>query len=475
MRRRVLRLLVTLAMLVSVGTACVPSIGARKPAVVNVVVVTWPGGGAPPTVLSLYKAALEVQKANSGEYELKVSLVSPTMPDPAAGPVTTTTTVTALEQALGQSPPPDIVLFSSWYEFAAAVERDLLTPLDDVARGERAFKADDYFPGTLEAVSDQGSLYGLPLAAVPMVLQYDKRLFDAAGLGPPDASWTWSTLLNAAKQLTKPDAEGGPQWGLNTLNSNWLPALIWQSGGEFTTKDGRRSLLAEPAAIEAIKFYHDLIHVHKVAAGQPTDKSGFRDVRVIRSGGPGEYPPLIGPGGRVAMQPVSGGAAIQWKFGPGRASGDPPLRLAELPRGKQQATLLELQAALALTSASPNPKAAFKALVALADEMQRDMTVPATRSAAKQLTRINPNLSEDDAKVLLAAMEYGRALPLYRQSLYVRPLYEKLLGPIQSGDGDPAELAREAAQAIDEVLNKSLEELMTPVAAPPAAAPAPSR
>ena len=476
MRRRTLNQSLAVAALASITAGCVPSLGARKPTVVNVVVITYPGGGGSPAVLSLYKAALEVTKANPGDFELKLSMVSPTMPDPSWGPQTTPPTVTALEQALGQSPPPDVVIFSSGYEFAAALEKDLLAPLDDVARGERGFRADDYFPGTLEAVSDQGKLYALPLAATPMVLQYDKRLFDAAGLGPPDATWNWSTLLNAAKQMTNPDAEGGPQYGLNTMNGNWLAALIWQNGGEFATKDGRRCLLADPAAIEAIKFYSDLMHVHKVASGMPKPGPGSREMiaRAIRVG-PGEYPPLMGPSGRVAMQPMDGTAYAYGygPYGPTRSSGERPLRIAELPRNKQQATLIGLQAALAVTNASPNPKVAFRALVALAAQMQSDMVVPATRTAAKRLTQINPNIQEEDAKVLLASMEYGRVLPLYRQSLYMRPFYEKLLSPVQSGDKDPAEAAREAAQAIDEVLNKPLEELLTPTPAPAPAAPAP--
>lgn len=470
MGRRVVRLFLAVVVLLSLGVGCVPTLGPRKPTVINVVVITWPGGGAPPAVLSLYKAALEVTKAKGEEFELKVSLVSPTMPDQKSAPQSTPPTVTALEQALGQSPPPDVVLFSSWYEFAAAVERDLVAPLDDLTRSDPTFKAEDYYPGTLEAVTDQGRLYGLPLSALPVVMMYDQRLFDAAGLSAPDSTWNWSTLLSAAKRLTKPDAEGGPQWGLSPLQANWLPALIWQNGGEFVSKDGRRSLLAEPAALEAIKFYSDLIHTHEVAAKLPNkgDPRGQPAIARAMPVGPGEYPPIYSPGGRVAMQVMSGSAfAYGFPFGRFGAAGERPIKIAELPGGKQQATLVELQTALAVTNASPNQKAAFKALNALATEMRKDMIVPATRADAKQLARTNPSLQEEDAKVLLAAMEHGRSLPLFRQSRYMQVFYQKLLSPIQSGEKEPADAAREAAEAIDELLNK--ETLEEPSAAPTAA------
>jgi type VI protein secretion system component VasK len=112
-----------------------------------------------------------------------------------------------------------------------------------------------------------------------------------------------------------------------------------------------------------------------------------------------------------------------------------------------------------LTSVAANPKIAFRALTALAAAIQPQVAAPVTRSAAKRLGQIVPNLGEDDAQAIANAMEHSRALPTYRKIYYQRVLFEKLAGPLQEGTKPPPEIAREAAQALDDVLNKSLEEL----------------
>ena len=436
---------------------CALSPGARRPTVVNVAAVIFPGG-APPAVLSLYKAALEISKANSGDFELKITTLSPTM-EPGAGPTNGSPIITALEQALAQDPPPDVVLFSSSYEFAEALSKELLQPLDPYLRSERALKTEDYFPGALEAVIAEGQICGLPLSVGVTLLQYDKRLFDAAGLEPPGGNWTWSTLLEASRVLTKVTGDSqSDQYALNLLGPLVLPSLIWQNGGDIISKDGKRSLLAEPPAVEAIKFYYDLLHTYKVSPPPPSPQGGptpGKPVVIAREIRPGEVPPLFVPGGRVAMQFLNGYGmyigASPWMMGQG---GERPIRVSELPRGKMQATQLEVGNVIALTNRAANGRQAYRAMVALVNEMQKELTVPAQRAAAKNLRRMSPNLAEEDVQVILNSLEYARALPLAHQDKIIRVLYEKLVQPIQQGTKPPAEIAREAAEAMDEVLNQ---------------------
>ena len=66
-----------------------------------------------------------------------------------------------------------------------------------------AAKLDDYYPGSLDVSKYNGKLYGLPWIAQPVMLYYNPALFNAAGISPPDESWTWDTFKDAAKKLTK--------------------------------------------------------------------------------------------------------------------------------------------------------------------------------------------------------------------------------------------------------------------------------
>lgn len=98
---------------------------------------------------------------------------------------------------------------------------------------------------------------------------YRKDLFEAAGI--KKAPTTWDEFLADAKLLTKVGKDGKVerygfafQGGAGRLT--WLP-FIWQNGGEIAVKkDGRWvSALDSPQAVEALKFYTDLLLKHHLA------------------------------------------------------------------------------------------------------------------------------------------------------------------------------------------------------------------
>lgn len=460
MMRRISLLVVILLVSIVLLSGCFAAPQARQAVVVNVAAVTYPGG-APASVLSLYKAALEVNKAAAGEYELKLTTVTPAPTDyqkEQSGPSSVPPTVAALEQAMGQDPPPDVAFFSSSYEFGAALEKGLLQDLDSYLRAERNFKRDDYFAGTLEAMSEGGRLYALPISVAPTVLQYDKRLFEAAGLPPPDGSLDWNGFVSIARALTK--TAGDPQtdqYGLSLFSSFALPMFIWQNGGDIVSKDGRRSLLAEPEAVEAIKFYAQMLNDPSICVPYPK-KSGSGALqpmaKVAVRVGPGEAPPIMVPGGRAAMQFMSGMGLVMG-YGPwGPPGSERALRIAEVPHGKNKATMLEIQSVIGLTSKARNGQVAFRALAALAAEMQKELPVPASRSAAKNLHQMNPNLDEKDAQVMVSSLEYARAIPFSLQNKIMMPLNRDLMQPLMEGTKTPAEAAAAAAEAIDAALNE---------------------
>jgi len=461
MRRTALISIAVVAALLPLAS-CISTPTRKSAATVRVAALTYPGGGAPPAILSMYKAALEVVR-NNPDLDIKiVSVTPPQDPSMMKQAPQEPPTVTALEQALGQDPPPDVVLFSGIYEFYPSLQKELLQPLDNFMRSDRNVKMDDYFPGALEALKDRDRLYGLPIAVAPTVLMYDKRVFDEAGVPVPESNWDWSTFVGIAQQITK--AKDDPQndvYALNLLSGPMiLPAFIWQNGGEMISKDGTRSELTEPATIEAIKFYYDLMHTYKVVPPypKPTDKMAGVAIQKAVTVRSGEAPPLMGPTGRVAMQIVSGAGSTYAGYPYGGSSGTSPFRMVEMPRGKVQATIMDVQVAMAMTSRAQDGPLAYKAMMALTEEMQKDISIPARRSMAKNLRQINPNVAEQDVPVILNSLEYARALPPYAysygQSNVMSIMYEKLFNPLQQGTKSVEEAAKEASDAIDEVLNQ---------------------
>jgi multiple sugar transport system substrate-binding protein len=115
----------------------------------------------------------------------------------------------------------------------------------------------DYWPGLLESASYQGSVYGFPRDIEVNVLYYNKDLFDAAGVAYPDETWTWDELAAAAEALTVP----GQRYALAMEGGKYTKWLN-QNGGAILDDyvNPSKCMLAEPASIEAIAFFADMMN-----------------------------------------------------------------------------------------------------------------------------------------------------------------------------------------------------------------------
>ncbi|MCC7207972.1 MAG: sugar ABC transporter substrate-binding protein [Anaerolineae bacterium] len=157
---------------------------------------------------------------------------------------------------------------------------------------------DRFFPSVLaiHQREEGGPIYGLPNDFTPMAIYYSNKAFEAAGVEPPQAGWTWDDLIEIGKQLTI-DANGNnaaspdfdetnvTQWGFRVRKwaFEWIYRL-WQNGGDVIAPDGSTAsgYLDSPESIEAITWFRDLITVHKIAPppttlDQMVQQLGFLD------------------------------------------------------------------------------------------------------------------------------------------------------------------------------------------------------
>ncbi|MCU0498320.1 MAG: ABC transporter substrate-binding protein [Anaerolineae bacterium] len=109
-----------------------------------------------------------------------------------------------------------------------------------------------FYPSLLDIFTFEGDLYCAPKDFSTMALQYNKDLFDAAGLEYPTADWTWEDLRAAAEALT--DTEAGVIGLVTPPNlERWLP-FLYQNGGTIFDEEGNLALDSEEAR-EALDFY----------------------------------------------------------------------------------------------------------------------------------------------------------------------------------------------------------------------------
>ncbi|MGV9777833.1 ABC transporter substrate-binding protein [Streptosporangium sp. NPDC003464] len=151
---------------------------------------------------------------------------------------------------------PD-VFWMNGPNFKLYASNGMLLPLADRIAAEKVDMS--VFPKSLvDLYTYEGKSYGLPKDFDTIGLWYNKKLFDAAGLKYPDESWTWDDLRAAAKKLTKADKSvQGIAAELN--NQATFYNTIAQAGGYALSPDGTTSGYDQPATIEGLKFWTDLI------------------------------------------------------------------------------------------------------------------------------------------------------------------------------------------------------------------------
>ena len=108
------------------------------------------------------------------------------------------------------------------------------------------------------------AIYALPKGYSPMVMVYNKDLFDRAGLPYPTDDWTWDDFVRIAKILTR-DTDGDgqiDQWGtaFDRRVFLWVP-WVWSGGGDVLCPDGTKAsgCLDAPASVAAIRWYTEWV------------------------------------------------------------------------------------------------------------------------------------------------------------------------------------------------------------------------
>lgn len=125
-----------------------------------------------------------------------------------------------------------------------------------------------YSASVVSAVQVDGKTYGYPNEVDLYALNYNKALFQAAGISNPPG--TWAELVADAQKLTKHDAAGKiTQQGFGIINSwnsgvvhPWL-SLVNSDGGQLLTSD-HKPLLTSAASEAVTGLYSDLIFKDKV-------------------------------------------------------------------------------------------------------------------------------------------------------------------------------------------------------------------
>jgi multiple sugar transport system substrate-binding protein len=109
-----------------------------------------------------------------------------------------------------------------------------------------------YRSSVLEAYQTDGVNYAAPTSFSTVVLYYNKRLFDEAGLEYPTNDWRWADVQAAGEAIT--DKAAGV-WGVHQPVSFYeFYKVLAQNGGEFLDDAGTKTAFNSPEGVEAAEW-----------------------------------------------------------------------------------------------------------------------------------------------------------------------------------------------------------------------------
>jgi raffinose/stachyose/melibiose transport system substrate-binding protein len=143
------------------------------------------------------------------------------------------------------------------------------------------------FPSTLQAATVNGKLYAVPIETVtPIVLYWNKKIFDQVGVQPPQ---TWGDIMDLVPKFNKakiaPFALAGQSLWTNMM---WLEFLFDRIGGPGVfgaVFNGEKNAWSNPAAIQALTEVQKLVRANGFQKGfQSTVADNNADQALLYTG-----------------------------------------------------------------------------------------------------------------------------------------------------------------------------------------------
>jgi multiple sugar transport system substrate-binding protein len=158
---------------------------------------------------------------------------------------------------------PDIVMLDA-SSSALFIDSEIVTDLTPLIKADPSFSLDDYYPNVVDIGRRGGKLFAIPQDFTPMVVYFNKKLFDKAHVPYPTSDWNFDQFRATAQKLTIKGAHEGDQskqYGFAFTNwpAGWV-MWMWNNGADHLSPEGKASgYLNSPKAVQAITFLKDLV------------------------------------------------------------------------------------------------------------------------------------------------------------------------------------------------------------------------
>lgn len=339
---------------------------------------------------------------------------------------------------------PDVMALDA-SSAAVFIDNGVLMDLAPMVAKDKAFSLNDYFPNVVDIARRGKKLYAVPTDFTPIVMFYDKRLFDEAGVPYPKSGWTYDDFLKTAQQLTK-----GGRYGFKF--TNWMPGWItwiWNEGGDDLDPSGSTAsgYLDGAKSKDALQFLKDLIDVHKVAPS--LSQAAGLGVDMFTNG-------------EAAMEVNGHWAMIGYAAAPKDAHGRPLLSMkdvgvVELPTQLPHSVTVMYEAGMAIGKNCKHPDIAWKYIKFMSSaRIQRianstGIAISARKDVAAEHAANDPREREFLRIVPSARAPWGASVEGYDN---VETVGQKMMDNVLQGGLTLEEALRRAVDEIDEDFKK---------------------
>lgn len=294
---------------------------------------------------------------------------------------------------------PDVFWIHS-YHVADLASLKALYPLNSFIGNDQQFSLDAYFSPPVQEFQYGGEQVALPRETSSLVLYYNQDRFEEVGLTPPDKSWTWTTLVGAARKMT--GGEGAARkWGLFAPTYHGYDlTVVWQNEGEFLTADRKKSAVLNPRTVEAYQWIYNLMYKERVAPtpGEVADSSAAW--RALQAG-------------RIGMMYDNRAASMVLN------SMEFNYDVAVLPAGRTRASRIA-SSGHAIYAGTTHPQEAWLLLRFLSGPKAQalfarsGLSIPALQQVARSEAFLSPKVRPAHDEVFLESLLVGRPEPITR-------------------------------------------------------------
>ena len=159
----------------------------------------------------------------------------------------------------------------------------IIIDIHDIVVNDEEFNVEGMWEESVRLYRINGRLHALPYDHGPVILGYNKDLFDAAGMDYPSEDWTMEDMAAAASELTDVDAGIWGWDGYLDLGNAGGGFFLGAWGGATMNEDESAMTVDTPEVREALNHWYNLTHEENAGASG-TEIEAFPNSDPFRAG-----------------------------------------------------------------------------------------------------------------------------------------------------------------------------------------------